>query len=79
MTSSRGALAYALGLVERDIPCFPVRLLFKPGARRPSKVPTCPNGFKDATRDKDELQRLWRKHPGPVIGVPTGTLNTSRA
>lgn len=37
-----------------------------------SKAPATPHGFKDASQDPDEIRSLWRKHPGPLIGVPTG-------
>jgi hypothetical protein len=38
-----------------------------------NKRPTCPHGFKDATCDPAALQALWRKHPGSLVGVPTGS------
>jgi hypothetical protein len=36
------------------------------------KRPTCPHGFQAATRDPDAIRNLWRRHPGALIGVPTG-------
>jgi bifunctional DNA primase/polymerase-like protein len=35
------------------------------------KRPTCPNGFYDACQG-DALDELYARHPGPLIGVPTG-------
>src|SRR5690242_17888081 len=61
--SAAGPLASALQLIERHIPCFPVLA---------SKAPACPDGFYAATCDPKDLQELWRKHPGCLIGVPTG-------
>ena len=39
------------------------------------KAPTCPHGFKDASRDPAVLQVLWTNYPGPLIGVPTGAVS----
>jgi hypothetical protein len=36
------------------------------------KSPACPNGFKDATPEPAAIARLWRDHPGALIGVRTG-------
>ena len=36
-----------------------------------AKRPTCPNGLYDACQG-DALDALFRRHPGPLIGVPTG-------
>lgn len=37
-----------------------------------AKRPTCPGGFHAAARDPDTIRKLWQRHPGPLIGVPTG-------
>jgi len=39
---------------------------------RADKRPACPHGFKDASRDPDCIADLWRRCPGPLIGIPTG-------
>jgi hypothetical protein len=54
----------AIKLGARRIPSFP--------CNGTNKRPTCPNGFYDAECDADALHALWEKHPGRVIGVPTG-------
>lgn len=56
-------VAEALALAAQGYPVFPVAA---------SKRPTCPQGFKDAASDPGEIRRLWREHPAPLIGVPTG-------
>jgi hypothetical protein len=57
-------LSVALELATRGYPVFP--------CSERSKKPTTPNGFKDASVDPEEVRRLWRDHPGGLIGVPTG-------
>lgn len=52
------AAALALGL-----PVFPCLA---------SKKPACPHGYLDAAIDPEGIRRLWDRHPGPLIGVPTG-------
>jgi hypothetical protein len=58
MTALEAALA--LGL-----PCFPCGR---------NKTPAIPGdgGHKHATADPAALPALWRRHPGPLVGVPTG-------
>jgi len=65
MMSTSPALARALKLAEWGLPVFPCAA---------SKRPTCPHGFHDASRDASAVRALWRAHPGPLIGVPTGTV-----
>ena len=36
------------------------------------KRPTTPHGFRDATRDRATILELWRRYPGPLIGIATG-------
>jgi hypothetical protein len=57
------ALSNALALAAQGYAVFPVAA---------SKRPTCPQGFKDAAIEPCEIRRLWRDHPAPLIGVPTG-------
>jgi hypothetical protein len=37
-----------------------------------NKHPATPHGFKDASSDPEKVRALWRRYPGPVIGVATG-------
>jgi hypothetical protein len=60
------SLMQALALVDPGLPCFPCRA---------DKRPATPRGFKDATYDHDVLHELWRRYPGPLIGVPTGDIS----
>ncbi|MGH7119554.1 MAG: bifunctional DNA primase/polymerase [Acetobacteraceae bacterium] len=39
---------------------------------RDDKRPTCPHGCKDASRSAARIVELWRRHPGPLIGVACG-------
>ena len=57
-------LTAALDLAANGLPVFPCSDW--------SKRPTTPNGFKNASTDPEEIRRLWRAHPGGLIGVPTG-------
>jgi hypothetical protein len=58
--AERAALRAAMRL---DLPAFPCLA---------SKAPACPGGFKAATLPTAGLATLWARHPGPLIGVPTG-------
>ena len=53
----------AVQLALAGLPVFPCG---------PEKRPTCPHGFKGASIDEKEVTALWRRYPGPLIGVPTG-------
>jgi hypothetical protein len=46
------------------LPVFP--------CRGEDKRPTCPHGFHDAAAEPAAIRRLWRRWPGPLVGVPTG-------
>ena len=59
-------LRAAIALAARGITCFPVTA---------TKAPSCPGGFKSATLAPAELRNLGRRHPGLLIGVPTGAVN----
>jgi Bifunctional DNA primase/polymerase, N-terminal len=37
-----------------------------------TKRPTTPHGFRDAVSDPDMLDELWRRNPGPLLGLATG-------
>jgi hypothetical protein len=65
MMSATAALTKAIKLADWGLPVFPCAA---------SKRPTCPHGFKEATRDVTAVRALWRGHPGPLIGVPTGAV-----
>jgi hypothetical protein len=40
---------------------------------RDDKRPACPHGFKSASTDPATISRLWWDHPGPLIGIATGS------
>jgi hypothetical protein len=51
-------------LEGRALPIFPCNWS--------NKKPTCDHGFKDATTDPAEIDRLWDLRPGKLTGVRTG-------
>lgn len=42
---------------------------------RNDKRPACPHGFKDAVSEPGAVADLWRRFPGPLIGVATGLMS----
>jgi Bifunctional DNA primase/polymerase, N-terminal len=58
--AAHAAIALALG---DGYACFPAAL---------NKRPTTPHGFLDATSGLLQLQHLFRRFPGPLVGVRTG-------
>ena len=40
-----------------------------------NKKPATPHGFKDAVQSPTDVVDLWRRNPGPLIGVPTGIVS----
>lgn len=56
----RAALRAAMQLGYPAFPCLA------------SKAPACPTEFKDAALPEAGLATLWLRHPGELIGVPTG-------
>jgi hypothetical protein len=60
------ALLEALALADRGVPCFPCA---------GSKAPAGAGGFKSAVRKLADVTELWRRHPGSLVGVPTGEVS----
>jgi Bifunctional DNA primase/polymerase, N-terminal len=60
------AISSATDLAERGFSAFPCLS---------TKAPATPSGFRNATSDPDGVRELWRRWPGPLIGVPTGAGN----
>lgn len=40
-----------------------------------SKKPITQHGFKDSSKDKDQIMQWWSEHPNANIGLPTGKIN----
>jgi hypothetical protein len=56
----RAALRAAMALAYPSFPCCE------------TKRPACPTGFKAACTADAGLATLWTRHPGTLVGVPTG-------
>lgn len=48
--------------------------VFPVGENKTPAIPG-PGGYKHASREREEIARLWREHPGPLIGIATGALS----
>jgi hypothetical protein len=48
--------------------------VFPCGKRKVPAIPG-PGGYKHASKDPDEIAQLWRKWPGPLVGVATGAVS----
>jgi Bifunctional DNA primase/polymerase, N-terminal len=63
----------ALNIAAKGYPVFPVRLCRDACFRCDvCKAPASPHGFQDASLDSEQIQGLWSKYPGQLVGVPTG-------
>jgi hypothetical protein len=60
------ALIAARTLIGAGYACFPCR---------EDKRPTCRHGFQDAVLDRDQLEELWQRFPGELVGVATGAMS----
>jgi hypothetical protein len=60
------AFTAARSLGDMGYACFPCG---------PHKRPLTPNGFKDATADREAIEELWCRYPGVLVGVATGTMS----
>jgi hypothetical protein len=79
---SNQQLTAALKYAERGFSVFPIH---EPAAdlngcschkgqscSSPGKHPRTPRGFKDASRDQEQITKWWTKYPNASIGVATG-------
>lgn len=47
----------------------------KPDCKNQGKHPATSNGFKDASKDEEQIRRWWAKHPNANIGIATGAVS----
>lgn len=66
MTTAPAVINALMALVDKGLPCFPCHF---------DKKPATPHGYKNATSNRESVIDLWRRYPGPLIGVPTGELS----
>jgi len=57
----------ALGYIKHGFYVFPL----KPK----SKAPLTPNGFKDASNNREVIKAWWEKYPSANIGIATGEVS----
>ena len=66
-------LEVALQIVQDlDLPVFPCKEFVDQGKGKISKAPYIPRGFKNATKDIEQIRQWWSKWPHALIGIPTG-------
>ena len=61
----------ALDYAHDEYPVFPC------GSGQKRKGPFTEHGFKDATTDVRQINRWWKRHPGALIGMPTGAVTNT--
>lgn len=57
-------MSRCISLAGTPLPIFPALA---------NKKPACPHSYQQATTHPQEIAELFRRYPGPLIGVPTGT------
>ena len=57
---------------ELGFPVFPCREYIDKKKKKVSKAPYTPRGFKDASKDENQIREWWSKFPNALVGVPTG-------
>lgn len=75
-------LDLALSYISHDIPVFPCRERDEPTDTfdpdtgeeivHKAKTPRISNGFKGASKNLRVTRILWERHPGSMVGIPTG-------
>jgi hypothetical protein len=66
MNAVQNALAAALHLASLGFSVLPCNA---------EKKPTCPHGFKNATRDPAGVRVLWHSYPSELVGIATGSIS----